>query len=59
MDRVHPKGSKCSSGSLPTQTIVSQVTRGKARTGRDTTSQGDTRDELQNHLLKQNQREFT
>ncbi|RMC18322.1 hypothetical protein DUI87_04205 [Hirundo rustica rustica] len=30
MDCVHPKGSKCSSGSDPTQPIPSQITRGKA-----------------------------
>lgn len=30
MDCVHPKGSKCSLGSLPTQPSVSQITSGKA-----------------------------
>lgn len=30
MHCVHPKGSKCSLGSLPTQPIVSHITSGKA-----------------------------
>lgn len=47
MDCVHPKGSKCSSGSLPTQPIVaqgsnaaSQQTLTCSRLGRITSQQG-------------------